>query len=263
MHEPDKTIDRTSAPPGSPTNYRLAIVVSVLFHVVLIGVLLFWYLPTPKSSSDGNEVATNSSRDRGGSGELTPSATRPPPPIAQPNVPAEQIEASIESQIRSVEALPDERKLSELEKNLSRLQGIASEESVGDVTETIANSLGLEPGAVPAAQTSDGAFDPETAQIHEVNRVRTESGQWKYTSVLVDAQGRTQTVPLSAAEGETVYRTFEQLKRYPMAEGIYRQLVMPMIQKMIQASELTEQAAREAEQLRRESNESSADSDQS
>ena len=149
--------------------------------------------------------------------------------------------------------MSDERKLSELEKNLARLQAIATEESVREVTNLIAGSLDLDPGPLPAEQPPGGAFDPETAQLHDVARERRENGKWEYTSVLVDASGRTQTVTMSEAEGETAYRTFEQLKRYPMAEGIYRQLVMPMIQKMIRASELTERAAQQARQMQQES----------
>ncbi|MCH5372483.1 MAG: hypothetical protein JJ992_00780 [Planctomycetes bacterium] len=261
MREPDKKIDPKTSVPASPTKYRPAIAVSVLLHLALIGALFCWYVPTPRASNDGKRVASTSSPDARGRIEVNPPAIPSPPSVAEPDIPPEQIEASIESQIRSVATLSDERKLSELEKNLARLQGIATEESVRDVTATIAGSLGLDAGPAPADERPEGAFDSDTAQIQDVKRVRGKSGQWEYTSVLVDAQGRTQEVSLTAAEGETAYHTFEQLKRYPMAEGIYRQLVMPMIQKMIQAGELTQKAALEAEHLQRESRESSADAD--
>ena len=117
------------------------------------------------------------------------------------------------------------------------------------VTASIADTLGLESGPTPSDAPPSGDLDPETAQIHDVQRKRNDSGQWEYMSILVDARGRTQEVPLSPQEGETVYATFEQMKRFPMADGIYRQVVMPLIQKTIAATEMAERAAVEAEKM--------------
>jgi hypothetical protein len=223
---------------------RRAIVVSVLFHLALIAVLLFWYVPLPT----GSQSADVPPRADGQRLETPPPRPATAPTLAEnPEVPKEQIEASIEAQIEAAESLSDERKLTELEKNLGRLESIASEDSVREVTATIAGSLGLEPGPRPAEQPPAGAFDPDTAQILEVNRAQGPGGRWQYTSLLVDAEGRTQQVPLTESEGESAYKTMQTLKRYPIADGIYRQLVMPMIQSMIEASEKTQQAARQGE----------------
>lgn len=94
-----------------------------------------------------------------------------------------------------------------------------------------------------------GSFDTDTSQLQEVIRTQDESGRWQYESVLVDAEGRTMTVPMSAAEGETVYNTFESMKQFPMAEGIYRGVVMPLLQRMVKARELAVKAASEAERI--------------
>ncbi len=228
------------------SNRRRAIAVSVIFHLLLIGLLLFLYVPTRKPDAEGAGKQTASSET------ATPSTKTPrklPEPAASPEVPKEQIEASIASQIDRADKLSEERKLSELEKNLSRLESISTEESVQSVTATIANTLGLEAGPAPLDDAPAGELDLDTSQIHDVRRTRNESGRWEYTSILVDAEGRTQEVPLSAAEGETVYATFEQMKQYPMAASIYRQVVMPLIQKTIAASELAEKAAAAAEQI--------------
>ena len=246
MQEFEREIDHRQSVLSKKSLTRRAIVASVLFHLALIAVLLFWYVPLPTASKSAGGVS-NTDDQRFES--PPPDPKRAPPLVENPKVPKEQIEASIEAQIEATESLSDEKKLTELEKNLQRLESIASEDSVREVTATIAGSLGLEPGPRPSEQPPAGALDPDTAQILEVNRFRDPSGQWKYTSVLVDAEGRTQEVPLTEAEGESAYKTMQTLKQYPIADGIYRQLVMPMIQGMIEASEKTQQAARQAEQM--------------
>ena len=246
MQRFEQEIDRTQGVPKRNSITRRAIVVSILFHLALIAALLFWYVPLPTASKDGGVTQdADDSHLENARTDPTPA----PPPAENPTVPKEQIEASIEAQIEAAESLPNERKLTELEKNLRRLESIASEDSVREVTATIAGSLGLEPGPQPAEKPPAGAFDPDTAQILEVNRVQGPGGQWQYTSLLVDAEGRTQEVPLTESEGESAYKTMQTLKQYPIADGIYRQLVMPMIQGMIEAREKTEQAAREAESM--------------
>lgn len=245
--------DGTARDSARRRNRRRAIAVSIVFHLVLISVLFFWYIPMPSSSNSGESrtASTDAATPVAEARRADPVTASSQLPSTE--VPPEQIEASIASQIDAVTTLPDERKLSELEKNLSRLEAIASEESVRDVTTTIAASLGLKPGPVAANQPPDGPFDSDSAQILDVKREKDSRGQWQYISVLVDAKGRTQEVPLPETEGETAFQTFEQLKQYPIADGIYRQVVMPMIQKMIQASELAEQAATAAQQAQRES----------
>jgi hypothetical protein len=244
--------DRNQQPSGNEVRAtprgswrRRAVFVSVLFHLALLATLFFWVLPpysaTPLAQHDTSAPQTLPS----------PSSDSPPPrsvPAAPDvHVPPEQIEASIESQIKQVQNLSDEAKLSELEKNLRRLESISTEASVQEVTATIAESLGLQPGVEPSENDVSGSFDHDTAQLHDVARRRSDSGSWQYECVLVDAQGRTQSVPMTEAEGEPIYQAFEKMKQYPMAAGIYRQVVMPMIQNLIEASEIAEQVASDAE----------------
>mgnify|MGYP001283492342 CR=1 FL=1 len=116
-----------------------------------------------------------------------------------------------------------------LEKNLNRLNDISSDVSVQDATQKIANTLGLAPGPLPAVGPVAGTFDTDTAQIYDVTRSRNKDGDWVYQSILVDAAGRTQKIDLPRAEGESSYSTFQQLKQFPIADSIYRQVVMPML----------------------------------
>ena len=235
-----KTTGHESPADREKSRYRPAIIISIVVHVVGAVVLLFWYLPNG-SEQRSPPVAESATHDVS-KGE---NAVRPAPqPAPAAEIPAEQIEASIDSQLRQIENLPNERKLSELEKNLKRLESVAEPASVNEVTTKIADSLGLDAETYqPKTSVAQGPFDPSTAQIQDVTRVKDDQGHWKYESVLVDAEGRTETVPMSVAEGETTYETFQQLKNFPMAEGIYRSVVMPMLQKMITTAETVEKAA--------------------
>ena len=67
---------------------------------------------------------------------------------------------------------------------------------------------------------------------------------------MVDAEGRKMTVPMSRSEGESVYQTFETMNQFPMAKGIYQSVVMPMLQKMMEAESLAEKAEQTARQIK-------------
>ena len=223
---------------------RWAVATSLAVHAALLVVLMFWYLPKHRTADTmSSPVPESASVDS--QPPAPPKAPEPSPPepsspaTATPepaNVPDDQIRASVESQLEQTQRLPDEKKLSELEKNLRRLDSIADEQSVRQTSSAIAESLGLDTQAYAAKAAPDsGTFDPATAQIDDVVRTGDEQSGWRYESVMVDAAGHTMTVPLAEAEGARLYETFELMKRYPTARGIYQGVVMPMIQKMLAA----------------------------
>ncbi|MCS7468037.1 hypothetical protein NZK35_15395 [Stieleria sp. ICT_E10.1] len=237
------------------TRKRIAIGISLAVHAILLVVLLLWYVPRAQVGS-GPQV-TSAKAARGGASEIESDAssssrnpnanrsadesTRAVPAeldsVAQApaEVSAQEIEQSIESQIRSAETLSDERKLTELEKNLQRLESVASEQSVQQVSSTIAQSLGLDVDQyADKTPPAEGTFDTNTAQLSDVVRTQDESGAWRYETVMVDADGRQMRVPTDAAGGQQLYDTFELMKRYPMARGVYQTVVMPMLQKMLE-----------------------------
>lgn len=222
--------------------HRHAITVSVVAHLLLGLTLLFIYLPDP----DGNQLASHlpasdSKSEVSGTQEPKPLPSTPRPADLK-DVPAEQIQDSIKTQIDQTNRLNDEEKLSELEKNLQRLESIANTESVQQVTTTVAETIGLDTETYAAGkQAAEGAFDFDTAQLDDVIREPGKDGQWEYHSILVDSAGRKTTVPMGTGEGETLYRTFEQMKKYPFAQAIYRSVVMPLLQSLI-ASEKDKRA---------------------
>ena len=238
--------DKVAAKPASP--YRRAIVLSVVAHVVLFIGLLFWYLPdVGKQEQPGKTVASSSPAS-----SATRESPRPEPADIGDEVTSEEIEKSVESQVDRYSKVPDEKKLSELEKNLKRLDSIATEESVAEVTTTIATTLGLDTEQyAEKSKPVEGEFDLDTAQLKDVTRSQDKNGRWQYESVLVDSEGRERTVPMASAEGETVYQAFEQMKKFPLAQGIYRSVVMPMVQKMMAAQDAAQKAVVEAQRMQK------------
>ena len=238
-----------------PSRLKRALVVSVIIHALLLLVLLFWYLPTRKAKRDAETTATKSAAKVDTRPSKSPAA--PPPELMTPkpadDVPAEQIEKSIQSQMKASESLPPEAQLSELEKNLSRLKSIANEKSVEQVTQKIGSSLGLDTQAYqPKADVPEGSFDFDTAQLSDVERKTGDDGQYVYEAVMIDSAGRKSTVEMPADQGKTMYDLFGKMKKYPMAAGIYRSVVMPMLQKIIEAEKAAKKAAREARRIQAE-----------
>lgn len=214
----------------SPT--RWAILASVVFHIVLAAVLLAWYFPKQSSAENEPTAASRSDPDTNLSSDDQQSASRVAPPAN--GVPPEQIESSLRSAIDSAATVSEERKLSELERNVRRLEQVASERSITELGEAIRAATGLEERAsLPAAPAVGGNFDFDSAQFHDVSRQADEEGKWVYQSILIDSKGRTIEVDLSESEGKTAYETMQMVKASPFAETIYRSMVMPMLDKLI------------------------------
>ena len=223
---------------------RTALLVSIIFHAILACVLVFWYLPSRSGTKTAQQVSGNSS----GSSSKKPQKPAPPKPMEA--VDPEQIQKSLDSQIKAVDSLSEEKKRSELEKNLRRLDSIANTDSVVKTSKTVANAIGLDSDTYNQPKPSAaGPIDVSTSQLEDIQRTKSDTGQWQYEAIMVDAKGRTARVPMSQTDGESVYQTFQTMKRYPMAKGIYRNVVMPLLQKMMDAEDAAVEAERAARRL--------------
>jgi hypothetical protein len=78
-----------------------------------------------------------------------------------------------------------------------------------------------------------GDFDFDSAQLHDMRREMREDGTFKYTAILLDAEGRTQETEMTATEGESAYKTFELMKQNPLLERLYRGVVMSLLDKVL------------------------------
>ena len=220
------------------TRRQVAFGVSILFHALLAVVLLVWYVPRIQHGDGPSQQASRSTEENA---EPDAAENASPAKLSQladepAEVSDEQVERSIESQVDAASKLSDEQKLSELEKNLQRLEKIADSKSVQKVSEKIAGTMGLDVDQyAEKPKPVGGTFNVDTSQLSEVRRTRRDDGGWSYESVMLDADGREMVVPLSEAEGESLFETFQLMKQYPMANGIYRSVVMPMMQKILEA----------------------------
>ena len=216
---------------------RRAIVVSIVVHLIGVIALLCWYIPTNKPQLTDQSSVTNES-----SNDMAP--RNPPAPVKPParrgdEVSGDQIQKSLESQIEAVKQISDEQKLDQLERNLKRLESISTPESASEAAAKVSSSLGLDSGQYATKKPEDvapGEIDLNKAQLVDVKRTQNPKGGWSYVSTLVDDSGREMEVPMTEAEGEGMYQTFQQMKKFPVAAGIYRKVVMPMIQKTLEAT---------------------------
>lgn len=239
------------APGSKGATLRWALIASVVFHLCLVVVLLAWYFPPrpsvarvvtadappaePESLEQTNNGAEPSKKGEEQS-EVKASGDLPAAPLAESSqgVPPDQIESSLQSAIESSTKISDDRKLGELQRNVQRLEQVASEGSIADIGQAVRLAAGLEQrSTMPASEAVEGGFDFDSAQFHDVTRQTDEKGNWVYRSVLLDAKGRTFEVDLTEAEGKTAYDTMQMVKASPFAEAIYRSMVMPMMDKMI------------------------------
>lgn len=153
-------------------------------------------------------------------------------------------QAAGEAQQKSPQANRDE-----LEQLAGKLGRISSEKSVDEMTGKLRKWLGAGARAErPANKTIAGEFDFSTAQLHDVRReANADAGDWAYFAILVDAAGRRYESPMDALEGESAYKTMQLVKANPLAEMVYRRVVMGFLDNVIKAGKAARDASEAAE----------------
>ena len=69
-----------------------------------------------------------------------------------------------------------------------------------------------------------------------MRREMLENGSFKYIAIMIDSDGRTLETEMTAAEGESAYKTFELIKQNPLLERVYRGVVMSLLDKLMRGS---------------------------
>ena len=165
---------------------------------------------------------------------------QPPAPVVEVNAEASPptevlVDKLVNKKIDEANQRPDDENLDEFAKQARRLEKVSDSDSVEAMADKFHKWLGTEKRASqPVEEPVAGKFDFDSAQIHEVKREQSEDGTWKYICVLVDAEGRSMETELDAVEGEKQYRTFQRLKQFPLAEKVYREIAMPLLDKILQ-----------------------------
>ena len=127
----------------------------------------------------------------------------------------------------------DQSSPEDLRTRLERLGGQLQSESSEKSVNAIAKFLGTQNEMPPSGTEPAGEFDHTTAQIDHVDKSVADDGSVTYIATLVDSQGHEQQVAMSDEDGAQLYETFELMKRFPLLENIYRQVVMGMLNKML------------------------------
>lgn len=153
-------------------------------------------------------------------------------------------QAANEAQQRSPAANRDE-----LEQLAGKLGRISSEKSVDEMTNKLRKWLGTARRAErPAEKSVAGEFDFSTAQLHDVRREgNTEDGGFAYFAIMVDTAGRRYESPMDAIEGQSAYQTMQLVKANPLAEMVYRRVVMGFLDNVIKAGKAAREASEAAE----------------
>ena len=157
--------------------------------------------------------------------DVLPSAGDAPGPSI-----AEYVERQIEQVQRETEAADTDDSLKRLQQLSGQLQQASNAESLKQLSGQLNRWLGNSSRAsAPPTEKPEGPFDYGTAQLHDVLRSETDAGPFEYRSVLIDSAGRTLEVPISEEEGARLYRIWELIKKNPLLETVYRQVVMGLL----------------------------------
>lgn len=125
--------------------------------------------------------------------------------------------------------------IQDLEGLASRLEAISSPDSVAEISRQIGRvwqatkrSAGTNPA--PAADVFD--FDYPSSQLVDVHW---NDDRGMYLGVLEDRMGRTQEVELDEETGARLARLLELMRRFPLLESIYRDIVQGLLNDLLSA----------------------------
>ena len=225
--------------PVGGLRFRSGIIWSLVFHVALLAVLIFVYIPKnreeqavqdPSSKDPLLEKADESVSETGKKTTTNAEAT---------------IQTSVEAHVETSLSKPAKANLKELDKRLRQLDHLVDSQSIAGTVERVAGAMGLDTDQYQAKpKSSSGRFDPDTAQLIDVKKSQDPLGEFPYSATMVDANGNETVVPMGQTDGEIAFNTFEKMKEFPLVQGLYRQIVMPMLQKIVRSGELEESPRR-------------------
>jgi hypothetical protein len=246
-------------------NLRRALCASTALHVSLLGVLLadscwpFLYVSRPPVSVSNlvvlqartgprsveiEEAFAEIKPDEGSENLLTSAeADRPPEQVFGDRTAARLAKAAAEAQERSPAGNQQQ-----LEKLAGKLSRVSSEKSVDEMAGKLRNWLGTQQRAErPAERIVAGEFEYSTAQLHDVRREQSPEAGYVYFAILVDAAGRRVESRMDSVEGESAYKTLQLVKANPLAEMVYRRIVMGFLDNVIKAGMVAQEGVPEAE----------------
>ena len=218
---------------------------SFALHLAVVVLLLGLALNAPSLFDGGSSPHIDSIA-------TTQSAARDDTPHVEIPVDGTQMaESTLQEKVRQKLADAGERSseenLGELDQRVAQLNQISSPESVDAISEHVGRVMGLQSRATdPAEVKPTGKFDPDSAQFHDVKRLTNKDGSYTYMAILVDAAGRTSELELTEDEGQTLYSTMQKINANPLLGRVYRSMVMPLVDQLLQEQKTAVPAAVES-----------------
>jgi hypothetical protein len=208
--------------------WRLGLAVSCLVHGLVL-VVLAEALRSPPAESAGVTVAAC----------FGAASTPAPAPLVRPtaatsDVRGPLVQAKLDAIVAEQQKRAPSEQLQRLDSVSAGLERVTSAPSLDELAVHFQSWLGYgSRAAEPHPRAAVGPFDFSTAQLHDVARYSAGAESWRYVSVLLDAQGRTMEVELSAEQGETLYELMQRIKANPLLEKIYRTIAMPLVDQLL------------------------------
>lgn len=233
----------------APRSFRLGFYLSAVLHVVLVGLLIwlpyrYWFAVSDDAKPQRQAASSSSAKTGSPQTNAEPSPAEPTPQKVE-----EVAVAKLEEYKEAAEELSDEEKLARLKQVTERLEQISSEESLEKIADNFSKWFGTSKRATEPKEPAEGSpparVDASTGEIHDVLRTKDADGNWKYTAILVDAEGNSMKVEFEdRALGEKTYQTFQLIKSSPLLNKVYRDMVMPLLDKAAKAQKEAERENR-------------------
>lgn len=151
---------------------------------------------------------------------------------------AKEPEKLIDQTMEREEGRTQEEKMSDLIHQRRQLEKMSAEHTEKALKKVVDFLEAHSDRATEARQeVSPDQFDADSAQIDSCERVpkdEKEGGGWRYIATLVDAKGNSMKVELPESEGASTWRTMQMLKENPLMNAIYRNAVMPLLDRKIE-----------------------------
>ena len=208
--------------------WRVSLAVSCLVH----GLVLVSLAGAPRAPAAGSPGITVAACF--GAASFPVPAPRVHPATTASDVRGPLIRAKLDAIVAEQQRRAPSEQLQRLDSVSTGLKRVTSANSLDDLAVHFQSWLGYgERAAEPETRAAAGPFDFSTAQLHAVDRYPAGAGSWRYVSVLLDAQGRTLEVVLSAEQGETMYALMQRIQANPLLERIYRKIAMPLVDQLL------------------------------
>lgn len=186
----------------------------------------------PKPTAANNTPATETAASANAANAAKSGGSKPDDSLFMPGA---IVRRRLDRAIEEAGEVGTDQNLKRLDQLSGQLEQVATDASVAELNDKLKRWLGTKPRATePAKEPVAGPFDITTAQVHDVRREGEDKAKYRYIAVLLDAQGRQMDQQMDDEDGEKLYRTFQLIKKNPLLEKVYRQVVMGLLDKLTQ-----------------------------